>query len=749
MIRFCLALASVAFWPALPAPSVTVVLLFMALLLRLHPYGRPLWPLLLGLVWGIGWGQWQLAHRLPVELEGQTLSVAVTVVGLPLSRDDYCRFDAHVDHWPQPAASAPRLLRLSWYQCQRLPLPGERWQFDLRLKRPHGYRNPAGPDRDLSLLSAGIDATGYVYRADVDAYRGQARLQGRWDRWRWQLADQLLSLDSERGALLAALLLGDRRGLSQAQWQRLRDTGTLHLFVVSGMHIGLVALLVYGAMVRIGRLQPRLRLHYRQQTALVSALLVAGLYAALSGWGLPAQRAWVMVAVLLYGWVSWRSRSNAQRLWMAATAVLLLDPLALRSAGFWLSFAAAGCLLYAFGGRGGAKTSPLQSMLWAQWAAFLGIGPWLLLAFHQLSLWSPLINLIAIPLVTLLLLPLALLALLAYLLGMGVEPLSWVGVAMGWFDMALAQAGALAYLWTPGGVSLPGVLLASLGSLLMLAPRALPGRWLGVVLWMPLLWPAADTPAPASARLTVFDVGQGSAVLVETAGHRLLFDSGPRFRSGFAAAEVTVLPYLRRQGIEHLDRVMITHDDSDHSGGLAAVRKAFGVGELFSGEAPLTGGLPCRAGQYWRWDGVLFEVLYPPASSSRLSGNHASCVLRISSGMRAALLTGDIERIDEAALVATHGQMLKSDWLLVPHHGSRSSSTPAFVDAVSASTAVFSSGYRNRFGHPHKTVQARLRDRGATLFNTAEKGMLQWRLSADGLVRLDPWPGLQFHYWWD
>ncbi|HEY5717933.1 MAG TPA: ComEC/Rec2 family competence protein, partial [Motiliproteus sp.] len=515
MIRFCLALASVAFWPQLPPPIFSLLLLVGALLALAYPRLRWVWPLLFGWVVGCSFGQWQLAHRLPSTLEGQTLAVVGTVVGLSAQHGDFCRFELAVERWPRPGWFTPRRLRLNWYQCEKLPLPGQRWQLQLRLKRPHGYRNPGTWDRELQLLSAGIDATGYVYAVQSARQLGESRLRGRWDRWRWQVAEkQRQLLPAETAALVNALLLGDRRYLSDAQWQRLRNSGTLHLFVVSGLHIGMVALMLYRLLITLGRLLPAVRLHRRQWLAVVGALAVSLIYAWLAGFALPTQRAWIMVAVMLVGWISWQQRSAADRLGLAAALVLVLDPLAVRSAGFWLSFSAAAIILYAF--FDSRRYGWWRGLLRAQWAALLGVGPCLLWVFHQLPLLAPLLNLVAIPLVTLLLLPLLLLGLVSDGVGLGPSVMQIGGAVMAGFDQALQWVEPYLWQWPARGAGLLALLCAGMGALLLLGPRLLPGRWLGWLMLLPLLWPRQSMLQPGEYAVTVLDVGQGSAVLVET-----------------------------------------------------------------------------------------------------------------------------------------------------------------------------------------------------------------------------------------
>ncbi len=633
-------------------------------------------------------------------------------------------------------APVPRRLRLSWYGGP-LVHAGEIWRLTVRLKSPRGFHNPGGFDYERWLFAHGIGATGYVRRSDgnrlLEPPRGIDALRGR-------LAAAIArSLgDSSLSGLVRALALGARDGISPGQWQVLRRTGTAHLVAISGLHIGLVA----GLLLWTGR---RLWLRFGTwridagTVGAASALLGAVGYAALAGFSLPTQRALIMLAVSLAAWVWRRHASPWQGYSLALIGVCLRDPLAPLGSGFWLSFTAVAWILFVVANRLGparrwVETLKVQAMLW------LGMTPLMIYGFHQIGWTAPLANLVAIPLVGFVVVPLILTGCLAWWLWPDAAQALWhwaEGVLGGvWVWLAwLAQWSAGA--WPLPAPTLTGVVLASVGLGLLAAPRGLPGRWLGALLLIPLLSPPVERPPPGQLWLTLLDVGQGLAVVAETTRHVLVYDTGPRFSDRFDAGSDIIAPFLDGRGRRHVDLVVVSHADGDHRGGLVGLLRRFSSPVVTSDPQAL--GLPaaeCRAGRSWRWDGVEFELLWPVSRGSG-GGNDRSCVLKITAaGGASVLLPGDLEAGGEAALVARYGSRLAARVLVAPHHGSRTSSTSAFLDAVRPALILVAAGHGNRFGFPHPEVVARYRQRGRIL-TTADSGAIQVRLGRTVQVR--PW----------
>lgn len=729
--------------PALPPRALLVVSVCVGLVLW---WRRDAWRVGGALLVGFGWAglhaAWALSAQLPVQWEKRDLVIEGRIVGLPQAEARRTRFDFLADACP--GARAPgcgRRLQLSWYDDFGAAAPGPRtqlhagarWRLVVQLRAPRGLANPGGFDSERYALSRRVAATGYV--RVVERARALSPARGV-DAWRERMSARIaVQAPAESQRFVRALALGDTGGLADADWNTLRAAGLTHLIAISGFHVGLVA--GFGALLVAGvwRLFPALgRRLPRAMAAGLAALVFAAGYALLSGFSLPTVRTLLMIAVVALARCGRRPAGGVRSLALATLAVLLVDPLSPLVAGFWLSFAGVGWLLWCLP-RSDAPV--LRQFLSAQGVATLGLLPLTVVLFGQASLAGPLANLVAIPWWSLVVVPLA-------LLGTGLEALhagagTWVWWLAGhafepsWQLFAWMAHRPFALWWLPEGpwYALP---LALAGAFWLLLPRGLPGTPLALLLWLPLLWPDTGRPAQGAATLTVLDVGQGLSVLVRTHGHALLFDTGPAVADGFDAGERVVVPALHALGVARLDRVMVSHGDADHAGGLGAVRQGMPVLEVLSpAGAPVPLQTACRAGQAWHWDGVRFEVLHPVHGFPYL-GNEASCVLRVEGAQGAALMTGDIGQVIERELVRTQKDKLRAEVVLAGHHGSGESSDPAFVQATGARLALVSAGYGNRFGHPQPRIVRRWQQAGAEVLNTADSGALTVWLDGDGVA---------------
>lgn len=730
------------------------------------------------------------AQALEAALEGRDLRVEGVVAAMPQVSDAGLRFRFEVDaaRLGDTLVRLPPVIELSWYasgwrgtdgpaepQREGAALrAGQRWDFTVRLKAPHGARNPQGFDYELWLWEQGVQATGYVRAGPRDA---PPRLvsPSRWrhpvEQWRQQVRDAIVQRLAPRGepasgadaaararaaGVVAALVTGDQRAIDRADWDLFRATGVAHLMSISGLHITLFAWIAVAAVGWLWRRSARLCLWWpAPSAALVGGVLLAGGYALFSGWGVPAQRTVGMLAVVALLRFMGRRWPWRQVWLLACAAVVLADPWALLQAGFWLSFVAVGVLFASdfIAENDRQKSTPsaldrLKAFGREQWVVTLALTPLTLLLFGQVSLVGALANLVAIPWVTLVVTPLA-------LLGMVWGPL-WSAAAASLAPLvALLQALAA---WPGAVVSLPAAPLWA-GVAAVAGGTCLALRWpwrlrvLGLPLLVPALcWQSAQPPA-GRFELLAADVGQGNAVLVRTARHALLYDAGPRYGIHSDAGERVLAPLLRAQGVR-LDQLVLSHRDTDHTGGARAVLAAQPSAALMGSIASepdllaLRAATPCVAGQRWDWDGVAFEVLHPLPEDLAKTGvrsNALSCVLRITDAQGvAALLVGDIELPQEQALLA-RGAPLAASVLLVPHHGSKSSSSAAFVDAVAPRTALVQAGYRNRFGHPAPEVAQRYRERGAALVASAACGAAHWRSAEPEQVRCER--GERPRYW--
>ncbi|MCM8610882.1 DNA internalization-related competence protein ComEC/Rec2 [Accumulibacter sp.] len=733
-------------WPLLAAVSlVALPLLWPAC--RRSRWG-PVLALLASTLLGFSWaallaGQ-RLHDRLPAAWEGRDIQVVGVVAALPHGFERGERFAFDVEAVETPAAVVPRRIMLSWYHGwlddewrDGLKIrPGERWRFTVRLKRPHGNANPLAFDYEAWLFERGLRATGYVRpqaaveRLDDFVVQPAYAIERLRDCLRRSFAEVLG--DATYAGILIALAVGDQQAIPAEQWRLFRQTGVTHLMSISGLHVTMVAAL-FGALIGcLWRRSERLLLAVpAQKAAIAGGWLAAFAYALLAGFAVPAQRTVYMLTVVALALWSGRNLGASRSLLLALLLVLLLDPWAVLAPGFWLSFAAVALLFFVGTARLGSGRG-WRAMLAAwgatQWAVTIGTLPLLLLLFQQFSLVSPLANALAIPLVSFVITPLALLFVV----------LPWpllLLVAHTLLDFLMSGLDWLATwpMWEQPAPPLAATLLAVLGVIWLLLPRGFPARWLGLCLLLPaVFWPAAR-PAQGEAWVEVLDVGQGLAVVVRTAGHSLLYDTGPLYSAESDAGQRIIVPHLRAHGVRRLDALIVTHRDKDHSGGVVAVEEALPIGRRLS-SVPELQPEPCIDGQSWEWDGVRFAILHPVAADyerQAARSNHMSCVLQVSSAHGSVLLTADIEARDEQALLARSAGRLRSDVLLVPHHGSGTSSTPSFIAAVGAREAIIPVGYRNRFQHPRADVVDRYA--ASRLWRTDRDGAVRVSLAAAGL----------------
>lgn len=732
-------------------PSLTYIGIFALLipLLGIRSLRRGMLFYLLGVALAASWGGWQLYHRLPSSPEPVDMKVHGRIDSLVQHQEDRQTFTLKVLALDSERSEHQRLrrLRVSFYHAGERLGYGDELEALIRLRSPRGLYNPAGLDTERFYLSSGLDARGYIrqlirHRPAENLSIGMLRRQ---------LRDWLDRRFAPQAAVtLRALIIGDRTGLSELQQQWLRRTGTAHLLVVSGLHVAVVATLgwllgralsmplLLAGLSRLGYILP-----------LSGALVTATAYAALAGWGLPVQRAWLMLLIFLIGNWQLLNLSGWQRLKLALLVILSWQPLAVLEPGLWLSFAAVALILWQLQQRQHPLPEPAWRRLPGQWwrvqlALFLGLSPVLIINFNQLSLAGIGINLIAVPWVSL---SIWLLPLMLLLTGF-------------WPDCGSLLQWNLDQIWhlLGWGAEVPGlvlqvgsphflVLMLSLaGLLVLLLPLPLRMRAPALLLYLPLLLAPSSTPQSGQFRAWVFDVGQGQAILIETAEDLLLYDTGPGFGAGRSAFPYTVAPYLRRLGNPALDRVVISHGDLDHSGGLGALRRDYDIGRLLSGE-PLPG-VPAESCRHGNWEsaGVQFGLLDPFGNSvEALSSNDRSCVLRVSNGRCSLLLTGDLSQSGEYRLLSA-GKIEPVTWLVAGHHGSRDSTTGALLDYATPEQVLISVGFGNRFGHPHEEVIERIERRNIPWSSTARQGALLLQASGDSCT-LTRYRELKKRYW--
>jgi competence protein ComEC len=673
-----------------------------------------------------------LATAWPCTRDRETAPVEGWVATSPLVREGRIDFDLEVIRVAAPEPW-PRRVRVSWYEPDTLPAVGERWRFDLRLRCRRGFVNPGSPDRELALLRERIDATAYVAGKSRSACLAAAQARPI-ERMRARVAGAIAAAlpAGPSVAVLQGLAVGVRGAIPDRLWDAFSATGIAHLMAISGLHVTGCALFALAGLRRAARVPAIARLPGRVAAESLVVLAVSAAYALLAGASLPALRTLAMVALVAALRIVRRAWPLDRVFVLAAVVLVATDPLALTSVGFWLSFVATAALMAA-ALRGGSFRARLLDFARGQFAVTALLTPVLAIGFGRLSLVSPLVNAVAIPLFGGLLLP----AVLSGTVVAAASPAASAGV---WRALAPLLDGA--WPWLEAVASWPGASWAPAHQ-----PAALVAA-VGIVMFVALLVPLAGLRFPAAAlaaslclgrpdeipehafRVAALDVGQGLAVVVETRRHALVFDTGPAWPGGAAAAQVSLLPYLRARGIRALDRLVVSHDDKDHAGGADSLRAVLPVRALTAApESRVAAGTACRRGDAWHWDGITFRFLHPPAAFSG-DDNDRSCALLVEGPGGRALLLADPEAGGEAELLT---QDIAADLVLLPHHGSRSSSQPALVAAVSARYAIASAGFGNRWGMPDPGVVARWRSAGATVLATAEEGAV--------LGRFPPRPG--------
>ncbi len=722
---------------------------------------------LAGFFYAAGFAQLRLSDSLPTAWEGQDIQLVGVVAALPQVQERGVRFLFDVEVVETPQARVPQRISVASYATgfhQTRPvsvLPqfhaGERWRLNVRLKRPHGSYNPHGFDFEVWALERDIRATGYV-RPGADSIRLQAVV---WrpgyliERLRERLRDrfQQVLAGKRYGGVLMALAFGDEGSIVAADWQVFLRTGVNHLMSISGLHVTMVASVGFALVSALWRRSERLTLRLpARKAAVLAGAFAAGSYALIAGYAVPTQRTFYMLAVIAVALWSGRSVAMSRVLAWAVLVVVVLDPWAVLSPGFWLSFGAVAWLVFA----GHARVAPphwLHEAVHTQWVVTLGLTPLLLALFGQVSIVSPLANAFAIPVISLVVTPLALLG--------AVLPFDVILLAshtvMAWC-MVLLQACASfpVAVWQQHAPPDWTVVAAMLGVGWLLLPRGFPMRWVGGLALVPmfLLLPAA--PRPGELQVAILDVGQGLSVVLKTARHALLVDTGPPFSQDADSGNRIILPYLRGAGISRLDGLVLSHDDNDHTGGAGSVLQGIPVdwvASSLSRQHPLlkevARAVPCFAGQSWIWDGVRFDMLHPAFESYGVDGikdNNRGCVLKVTTPHGRLLLPADIERSAELQLLERSPDALVSEVLVAPHQGSKTSSSPAFVAAVAPRITVFPVGYRNHFGHPHPKVVQRYVAAGSQLLRSDQDGAILLEFGSQGLS-VQSWREVRRRYW--
>lgn len=726
----------------IPSLWVLLILPLLFLLNRYFSAFRLILLFCLGFSWALLRIGSDVSHSLNPDLESKVVQLTGNVISLPVIYDDHVQFlfDVNdvVDNQKHHFTS-PGIIRLNWYKTKVIPAPGETWLLSAKLKRPYSFMNSGGFDYETWMMRQGIKATGYVKKSKTNQMLRESNgffMQ----RLRYKLSQEIKNkIDKPLRGLVLALSLGDRSQLDPNQWRALTHTGTNHLIAISGLHLGLIAGLIYFLSQTIWR-----QFYFATQIIpapiIASILAFAGafIYAALAGFSLPTQRALIMIAVFLLGLLSSRRLLVSNVVCIAIFLILLLDPFSILAADFWLSFTAVTLILYITRYRH-SDQSPLRRWLQLQCLLSLGLTPFLIFWFKQFPLYSIFANLLAIPIIGFIIVPLVLLAMFLLLtFPRGAEfiydfvdkisNLHW-----SYLDFLSQQNSAIIPVAATNKASL---IIAIIGIVILLMPKGLPGRWLGLLFLLPLLFPITTSLRPGEFKFSLLDVGQGLSAVIQTSQKMLVYDAGARFSERFNIGDAVIKPYLRHKGITQLDMLMISHGDNDHIGGAYSIIEQFRIDRVLSSvpeKLSISHAERCHAGQKWLWDGVEFEVLHPSIESD-FTGNNASCVLKVSSQHGSVLLTGDIEQAAEKSLINNMPEQIKVDILLAPHHGSKTSSSNELIATIAPEYAVISAGYRNRFGFPKQDIMSRYEAHGVKTLVTFMTGEISMKFSAAGLI---------------
>lgn len=676
-----------------------------------------------------------LAQRIPTSWEGQDIEVVGQVVDLPSFDNVGTRFTFKVTSSHPVNATLPShqlgLIKLTWYQTKTpLVQAGEIWQLKIRAKRPSGFINQHGFDYERWLATERITATGYVRESSANQRLEEASPLNI-DSIRAKIRKALASTfpDSKVLGLMQGLAIADQDQISTEQWEVFRNTGTIHLLAISGLHIAMVAWLGLVPVWLIGWVYPRFFESIPKQvlTGIAGSIFAIG-YSLLAGFNIPTQRTLIMILVVVWLLTRRERLQWSMILAVALVAVLLFDPLAPLTTGFWLSFGAV-TLLVLLAQREG---STHKWLLWLklQIGISLCMIPLTASFFGMVSWVSPIANFIAIPVLTGLVVPLILLGLVLHPLMSSVSTFLWLmaEVALQYLVQVLDYLSQLPFaIQTLSAIPFYWLISAGVGVLLLIMPRGMVGRWLGLVLIIPLFTYQPERPAWGEFQLRVLDVGQGAAQIIQTQQHTLVVDAGARMED-FDLGKLVVVPALQALGVKHLDKLLITHADNDHSGGAESILIAYPASTLQTNAIelfPNRKAEPCYIGTRWQWDGVQFEVLSPALNDEAKGNNELSCVLRVSNQYYSVLLAADAEKGAEKRMIERFGTKLNSKVLVLGHHGSKTSSSTEFLQAVQPHIALISSGYRNRYQHPHQEVLKRLEQLDIEYFNTASGGELR------------------------
>lgn len=718
-------------------------------------------------------------YHLPTAIINKTITIKGSIVSLPILSNGQYQFQFKMLSYCQQklCTSLPLKLSLTFQDPPQVLAAGQLWQFSVKLKPPHGYANPGSFDKEALLFQQSVQASGYVITTPISyskniphttANQMNADYENLYLGYRSSLVNDLNEIrqkydeyilqqliNTPFAGVIDALTVGNSSAISTTQWEVFRNTGTTHLIAISGLHIGMIAALFYFLFNYVWRWSAYLCLWLpAQKAAAIFAILGAALYTLFSGYSIPAQRTLIMIIAWFLSLLISRYSLTIQRFFLGLLLVLLINPLAIMNMGFWLSFSAIALLGYGMQARLSTPTNLWWRFGRVQWVATIGLMPLSWLLFQQTSIVGIFANVIAIPWVSWVTVPLALLGcalaplhhqLGGYILVFSEKTLEYVWIYLNYLSQLPWHSWYLSF-------NTPWIILSSMiAILLLLAPTAFPSRWLACLWFLPAIAIKPVSIPNNAVKLTVLDVGQGLASVIQTRHHVLIYDTGMGYEDGYNMGDVVVLPFLRYQHIYRLDKMVISHGDADHIGGAAAILRYYpDTPVLTSAHVQFSDPYvsACKAGQHWEWDGVSFTILFPLLSDKiNNTINNNSCVLLIRAGDKAILLPGDIEKPAEKKLLEYDKSLLKANILIAPHHGSNTSSTNPFINAVQPNIIIFATGYFNRYRFPSVKVMQRYQDIHSQLYNTAYTGAVTILLQPKQPISMSVYRQIYRHFW--
>ncbi|MDR3491877.1 MAG: DNA internalization-related competence protein ComEC/Rec2 [Gammaproteobacteria bacterium] len=751
-LAFLLGVVFLQFFSVLPTIYVSIIIFSLAIFCKIS-FKKKIWKMIrlliasaLGFAWALVYAHMIMTNKILVSDEGKDITLSGYIASIPHASSDQTNFLFKTHN---------KLVQLSWRDTTEKLSVGDKWELHVKLKRPHGTLNPGGFDYEAWAFQTGINASGYVNNKFNNHLISSHWYHYSIDRLRQLIAIKMSEVlpVSPTSPWITALAVGERYDINADQWAVLRNTGTNHLMAIAGLHIGMMALLANFLVARswkqFSRLTNKIPAVYAGELA---ALMMGLLYSALAGFSLPAQRASLMLTFFILALLFKRNSAAWQAWCYALFVVLILNPLTVLTESFWLSFGSVALIIY------GMSNRVFETGWWwkwgrIQWVIALGLVPLSIALFQQCSLISFIANNIAIPCVGFILVPMIMLGcvLLFILPAVGAWLLCLSDKILGLVWKVLMYLSSLHnVVWYQHVPHYWMLIAAIIGVIILLLPIGVAGRYVGLIWILPLLLFKESSPKIGEMQFTLLDVGQGLSAVVQTHNHVLVFDAGAKYSSNYDMGASVVVPYLHTLGIKNVDMLVISHGDNDHIGGADAILKAFNVRDIkTSVPEKFNKADYCERGAAWRWEGVDFRFLYPTLAMRGLN-NNSSCVLKISSADKSILLTGDIEKLAEKELVQNQKEYLKSDILVAPHHGSKTSAEDEFLSAVKPDTVLFAIGYRNRYHFPHASVIQKYTQLNVNMLDSVHGGAIQFLLHNNERLALpELYRVTHKHYWND